>query len=158
MGGRQFPVYLSASGYGVVKPSVRVPRKMTIRTNITGGSILKTDSPRICLNVEVAALAGRTTRVRGARKNTERAKGDLIRAHSGGVIRKPEIVVRAQIDDIAVAGSDEAALGACKHALALVQALFPEPGEIGSQPFDESWIHAFNYTLAQRRTRAAVSG
>ena len=33
IGGRQLPVYLSASGYGVVKPSVRVPRKMTIKSS-----------------------------------------------------------------------------------------------------------------------------
>jgi 3-hydroxy-D-aspartate aldolase len=32
-GGRQSPVYLSASGYGVVKPSVSVPRKVTIRSS-----------------------------------------------------------------------------------------------------------------------------
>jgi hypothetical protein len=55
-----------------------------------------------------------------------------------GVIRKPEIIVRAQIDYVAVAGSDQAPLGPRKHALALVQTLFPQAREIGSQPFDES--------------------
>jgi hypothetical protein len=38
-------------------------------------------------------------------------------------------------------------LGAREHALGLVQTLFLQTREIGSQPFNKCWIHGFNYTL-----------
>ena len=78
---------------------------------------------------------------------TEPVDGTVGRLTHGRVICKPEIVVRTQVDDIAIAASDLAPLGPGQHALALVQSLFLQPGEIGSQPFNESWIHGFNYTL-----------
>jgi len=49
------------------------------------------------------------------------------------MIRKPEIVVRTEVQDVAVARPDQATLGARKDALALVQALFLQTREIGSQ-------------------------
>src|SRR6185437_3679600 len=64
------------------------------------------------------------------------------------MIGQAQIVVRAQIDDLAVARSDRAALRASQDSLALVQALFSERGPIGAQAFDESVIHVLNYTRA----------
>jgi hypothetical protein len=63
------------------------------------------------------------------------------------MIGQPEIVVRTQVQDVSIARSDQAPLWAREDALALIQPLFLQAREIGSQPFNESWIHSFNYTL-----------
>src|SRR4051794_1837546 len=83
----------------------------------------------------------------GGHAITETIDGPVRRFAHGRMIGQAEIVVRTKVQDIAVARSDQAPLRAREDALTLVQALFLQTREIGSQPFNESWVHGFNYTL-----------
>ena len=78
---------------------------------------------------------------------TETIDGAVRRFTHGRMIGQAEIVVRTKVQDVAVTRSDQASLRAREDTLTLVQALFLQTREIGSQPFNESWIHGFNYTL-----------
>src|SRR4051794_32371475 len=76
----------------------------------------------------------------GGHAVTEAIDRPVGRFAHGRMIGQPEIVVCTKVQDVAVTGSDQAPLGTREDALTLVQALFLQTREIGSQPFNESWI------------------
>ncbi len=59
----------------------------------------------------------------------------------GRVIRQPEVVVGAEVDDIPVTGAYLAALGAAEHSLALVERLFPKVCDLRTKALNEAFSH-----------------
>src|SRR5262249_13697448 len=57
------------------------------------------------------------------------------------VVGEPEVVVGAQVDDVAAVRVHDPALRPLDHALALVQPLRAQPDELALQPFDDRLIH-----------------
>src|SRR4051812_24283865 len=88
-----------------------------------------------------------TDEANGSHAITVAIDGTVGRFTHGRMIGQAEIIVRTQVQDVAITRSDQAPLRAHEDTLTLVQALFLQTREIGSQPFNESWIHGFNYTL-----------
>ena len=64
------------------------------------------------------------------------------------VVRETQVVVGAEVDDVALAGAHHAALGAGEHALALVEALLAQTGELAAQALDDSLIHEMQLYLS----------
>ena len=65
------------------------------------------------------------------------------------MIREPEVVVGAQVDDVTLARVHHAALRAGEHPLGLVQALGAQAGELAAQCLDKRLIHEGNYSGAR---------
>ena len=59
--------------------------------------------------------------------------GTMRRFTHRGVIGEPEIVIGAQVDDVALAGANDPALRAAEYALAFVKSGYSQAGKILAQ-------------------------
>ncbi len=59
----------------------------------------------------------------------------------GHVVGQTQVVVGAEVEDFAIAGSYGPTLGACEHTLGLVQALRAQRLQLGAQSFKKGVVH-----------------